>query len=139
MPFSDEKNGQPTGQKYADLNKLSLTKGAKITNIFCQYKQTVPSHFLSTTKELQALKKKSTFSTSCKCKISERYLLLRALCKGFQTSEDEQPVFLSAVSHFLGRRGQVKTLLTFFSLQFLSLPKLGFWGGEEGRGLTYID
>ena len=57
MPFSDEKNGQPTGQKYADLNKLSLTKGAKITNIFCQYKQTVPSHFLSTTKELQALKK----------------------------------------------------------------------------------
>ena len=38
MPFSDEKNGQPTGQKYADLNKLSLTKGAKITNIFCQYK-----------------------------------------------------------------------------------------------------
>lgn len=51
MPFSDEKNGQPTGQKYADLNKLSITKGAKITNIFCQYKQTVPSHFLSTTKE----------------------------------------------------------------------------------------
>ena len=38
MPFSDEKNGQPTGQKYADLNKLSLTKGAKIKNIFCQYK-----------------------------------------------------------------------------------------------------
>ena len=36
--ISDEKNGQPTGKKYADLNKLSFTKGAKITNIFCQYK-----------------------------------------------------------------------------------------------------